>query len=82
MCVAGSGGGTRYARLPPVIEMIPHSGYLTHVARLKGLKRLKGILAPGVSGYTPQLSAIHIAALSRPSDDYADTFRSPCINFG
>ena len=27
MCVAGSGGGTRYARLPPVIEVIPHSGY-------------------------------------------------------
>ena len=29
MCVAGSGGGTRYARLPPVIEIIPHSGYLS-----------------------------------------------------
>ena len=28
MCVAGSGGGTRYARLPPVIEVIPRSGYL------------------------------------------------------
>ena len=28
MCVAGSGGGTRFARLPPVIEIIPHSGYL------------------------------------------------------
>ena len=27
MCVAGSGGGTRYARLPPVIEIIPRSGY-------------------------------------------------------
>ena len=27
MYVAGSGGGTRYARLPPVIEVIPHSGY-------------------------------------------------------
>ena len=29
MCVAGSGGGTRYARLPPVIEIIPRSGYLS-----------------------------------------------------
>ena len=28
MYVAGSGGGTRYARLPPVIEVIPRSGYL------------------------------------------------------
>ena len=28
MCVAGSGGGTRYARFPPVIEIIPRSGYL------------------------------------------------------
>ena len=27
MCVAGSGGGTRFARLPPVIEVIPRSGY-------------------------------------------------------
>ena len=44
MCVAGSGGGTRYARLPPVIEVIPHSGYLIHAARQKGLKGLKGIL--------------------------------------
>ena len=25
-CVAGSGGGTRYARLPPVIEIIPRRG--------------------------------------------------------
>ena len=30
---------------------LPRSGYLTYAARLKGLKRLKGILAPGVSGY-------------------------------
>ena len=29
MCVAGSGGGTRYARLPPVIKIIPRSGYLS-----------------------------------------------------
>ena len=29
MCVAGSGGGTRFARLPPVIEIIPRSGYLS-----------------------------------------------------
>ena len=28
VCVAGSGGGTRYARLPPVIEVKPLSGYL------------------------------------------------------
>ena len=34
MCVAGSGGGTRFARLPPVIEIIPHSGYLTHCVHL------------------------------------------------
>ena len=27
MCAAGSGGGTRFARLPPVIEVIPRSGY-------------------------------------------------------
>ena len=27
MCVAYSGGGTCYARLPPVIEVIPRSGY-------------------------------------------------------
>ena len=33
MCVVGSGGGTRYARLPPVIEIIPRLGYLTHYAR-------------------------------------------------
>ena len=26
MCVAYSGGGTRYARLPPVIEVIPRRG--------------------------------------------------------
>ena len=29
MWVAGSGGGTRYARLPPVIAIIPRSGYLS-----------------------------------------------------
>ena len=26
MCVAGFGGGTRYARLPPVIKIIPRRG--------------------------------------------------------
>ena len=26
MCVVGSGGGTRYARLPPVIKIIPRRG--------------------------------------------------------
>ena len=31
MCVAGSGGGTRYARLPPVIKIIPRSGYLSSI---------------------------------------------------
>ena len=34
MCVAGSGGGTRYARLPPVIEIIPHSGYISSIVGL------------------------------------------------
>ena len=34
MCVAGSGGGTRYARLPPVIEIIPRSGYLSSIVGL------------------------------------------------
>ena len=34
MCVAGSGGGTRYARLPPVIEVIPRSGYDTNLKTL------------------------------------------------
>ena len=29
MGVAYSGGGTRFARLPPVIEIIPRSGYIT-----------------------------------------------------
>ena len=32
MCAISSGGGTRYARLPPVIEIIPRSGYLIHCA--------------------------------------------------
>ena len=61
MCVAGSGGGTRFARLPPVIEIIPRSGYLTHATCLKGLKGILNAhlppvrnahLVPGVSGYT------------------------------
>ena len=46
---------------------------LSHVVStkgLKGLKRLKGTLSPGLCPPT-----IHIATLSRPSDDYADTFR-------
>ena len=34
MCVAGSGGGTRYARLPPVIKIIPHSGYISSIVGL------------------------------------------------
>ena len=34
MCVAGSGGGTRYARLPPVIEVIPRWGYDTNLKTL------------------------------------------------
>ena len=38
MCAAGSGGGTRYARLPPVNEIIPRTGYCLHAARLNGLK--------------------------------------------
>ena len=39
-CVAGSGGGTRYARLPPVIEIIPRSGYLIRCMP-KGAKKAK-----------------------------------------
>ena len=55
MCVAGSGGGTRYARLPPVIEIIPligvsHTRYTPKKASLH-----RGI------GLCPQPSAIHIA---------------------
>ena len=42
MRVAGSGGGTRFARLPPVIEIIPLIGVSRYATRLK---RLKGILA-------------------------------------
>ena len=43
VCVVGSGGGTRYARLPPVIEVKPLSAYLIRFTPngLKGLKRLK-----------------------------------------
>ena len=44
-CAVNSGGGTRFAHLPPVIEIIPRSGYHTHATCLKGLKSLKGILA-------------------------------------
>ena len=44
-CAVNSGGDTRFARLPPVIEIIPRSGYNTHATCLKGLKSLKGILA-------------------------------------
>ena len=56
MCAAGSGGGTRFARLPPVIEIIPRSGYNTHATCLKGLKSLKGILAARLQ---PVIEVIH-----------------------
>ena len=29
MSVVGYGGGTRYARLPPVIKIMPRAGYLS-----------------------------------------------------
>ena len=34
MSVVGYGGGTRYARLPPVIDIIPHSGYISSIVGL------------------------------------------------
>ena len=45
MGVAYSGGGTRYARLPPVIEIIPRSGYHTHCTDAKSVcTSCRGIL--------------------------------------
>ena len=41
-----SDGGTRYARLPPVIEIIPLSGYLwprTWACRIKSNRRTPGV---------------------------------------
>ena len=46
-CVAGSGGGTRYARLPPVIEIKRLKDILA--ARLPPVRF--ALLVPGVSGY-------------------------------
>ena len=45
MGVAYSGGGTRFARLPPVIEIIPRSGYHTHCTDAKSVcTSCRGIL--------------------------------------
>ena len=41
MCVAGSGGGTRFARLPPVIEIIPRSGYRSHLSIYTDMHRVR-----------------------------------------
>ena len=48
LALLASDGGTRYARLPPVIEIIPLSGYLLPHAQhiLLGLLALLGLCYP------------------------------------
>ena len=52
VCVVGSGGSTRYVRLPPVIEVKPLSGYL-YAVRLKGLKGILATCLPPVIEVKP-----------------------------
>ena len=54
MYVAGSGGGTRYARLPPVNEIIPRTGYCLHAARLNGLTGILVARLPPVIKVIPR----------------------------
>ena len=67
MCVAGSGGGTRYARLPPVIEIIPLIGVSLMLYAKKTKRHPCHSLTTGYRGYTP-VGVSH-------------TLRSPCTNF-
>ena len=53
MCVAGSGGGTRYARLPPVIEIIPLIGVSLMLYAKKTKRHPCHSLTTGYRGYTP-----------------------------
>ena len=54
MCVAGSGGGTRYARLPPVIEIIPLIG----VSLMLYAKKTKRHPCTGGIGLSPRLPPV------------------------
>ena len=51
MCVAGSGGGTRFARLPPVIEIIPRSGYRSHLSPCTDIHRVRHTACTRHRGY-------------------------------
>ena len=46
-----AGGGTRFARLPPVIEIIPRSGYRSHLSPCTDIHRVRHARCTRRSGY-------------------------------